>query len=116
MTDESEFEKLSSDVNWQWKSLHDYIKTGFIDPGRARVNMLPSELVVQNVLEAYLSLMERFYGQFRDQLQKAYEQKSVSDADVAVLLLLTNSQPNGSVFIASLRPQKPKRPQKLKKS
>jgi hypothetical protein len=118
MTDESEFEKLSSDVNWQWKSLHDYIKTGFIDPGRARVNMLPSELVVQNVLEAYLSLMERFYGQFRDQLQKAYEQKSVSDADVAVLLQqalnkLTAEWERVYSFIAATEAKKTSETQKI---
>jgi hypothetical protein len=94
MTNEGAFEKLTIDVDWQLNSLRTYIRDGFIDRRKTPTNMMPSELVVQNVLEAYLCLTEKFYDQFKAQLRKAYDpgnkettsKGSLSDADVAILL------------------------------
>src|SRR6266498_2036740 len=94
MTDKPKFDELTSDVDWQLKSLFSYIKKGFKASLRARAKMSPSELVVQDVLEAYLMLADKFYGQFKSQLRKAYDQTTnkntagdhVSDTDVSVLM------------------------------
>jgi hypothetical protein len=88
------FEDLTRDVDWQLNSLLTYIKKGFTASPRARAKMSPSELVVQNVLDAYLYLADSFYGQFKDQLKKAYDQNTdenaakdkIPEADVSILM------------------------------
>jgi hypothetical protein len=88
------FEELTRDVDWQLDSLLAYIKKGFRVSPRARDKMDPSDLVVQNVLDAYLLLAKRFYEQFTKQLRIAYNRKadkgvakdSISETEVAILM------------------------------
>ncbi len=92
--DQKKFEDLTRDVDWQLNSLLSYIEKGFKDQSRSRAKMLPSEVVVQSVLDAYLHLARQFYDQFANQLKTAYEQKladaaskdGVTDTEVSILM------------------------------
>lgn len=82
------FDDLTRDVDWQLNSLLSYIRKGFQASPAVRAKMSATELVVQNVLDAYLWLAESFYGQFKDQLNTDEDpaKDKVSDADVSILL------------------------------
>jgi hypothetical protein len=117
--DQKKFEELTRDVDWQFNSLVDYIKNGFIESSRVRAKMSSSELVVQNVVEAYLHLANAFYNQFKNELKNAYEpspganplQERVSEADVSILVQqaldkLTAEWARAYGFIAATRTKK----------
>ena len=80
-----EFDDLVSEFDWQYLHLYKFIVKYFHLPTDYKKLSL-AEQVAQDVLEDYLSLLEKFYKQFRTKLKEKYETNNELMSNVPVLM------------------------------
>lgn len=81
------FDDLVSEFDWQYLHLYKFIVKYFqIRTDKKNKKISLAEKVAQDVLIDYLSLLEKFYTQFRSELKKEYENNGELANDVPVLM------------------------------
>ena len=81
------FNDLVSEFDWQYLHLYKFIvKYVHVPKGKKNKKISLAEQVAQDVLVDYLSLLEKFYTQFRSELKKEYENNSELVNNVPALM------------------------------